>query len=117
MEWDLGVAKIFRIAITNACIKVSLASVSSLSECKTHAIESSKSIITKLIVFQKAMLDAGPEWNSNKKVVDLSKKDIRHSVSCFFMPRTKKDREAYCFFPLLLSVCLPILILAINFEL
>ena len=30
---------------------------------------------------QKAMQDAGPEWNSNKKVVELSKKDIRHSVS------------------------------------
>ena len=34
---------------------------------------------------QKAMQDAGPEWNSNKKVVDLSKKDIRHSVSHRFL--------------------------------
>ncbi|KAL8573039.1 hypothetical protein ACOMHN_010469 [Nucella lapillus] len=26
------------------------------------------------------MQDAGPEWSSNKKVVELSPKDIRHSV-------------------------------------
>ncbi|KAL8573045.1 hypothetical protein ACOMHN_010475 [Nucella lapillus] len=32
------------------------------------------------IYFKKAMQDAGPEWSSNKKVVELSPKDIRHSV-------------------------------------
>ncbi|KAL8625360.1 hypothetical protein ACOMHN_044503 [Nucella lapillus] len=32
------------------------------------------------IYFKKAMQDAGPEWSSNKKVVELSRKDIRHSV-------------------------------------
>ncbi|KAK7495124.1 hypothetical protein BaRGS_00013534 [Batillaria attramentaria] len=32
------------------------------------------------IYFKKAVMEAGPEWASNKKLVDLSKKDVRHSV-------------------------------------
>ncbi len=38
----------------------------------------------KLFVFQKAIMDTGSEWAQNKKVVDLSKKDIRSAVSCLF---------------------------------
>ena len=30
---------------------------------------------------QKAIQESDTEWSQNKKVVDLSKKDIRHSVS------------------------------------
>lgn len=26
-------------------------------------------------------MEAGPEWSNNKKLVDLSKKDIQHAVS------------------------------------
>ncbi|XP_071112759.1 CWF19-like protein 2 [Haliotis cracherodii] len=32
------------------------------------------------IYFKKAIQDAGPEWSNNKKLVDLSYKDIRHSI-------------------------------------
>ncbi|XP_046566167.1 CWF19-like protein 2 [Haliotis rubra] len=32
------------------------------------------------IYFKKAIQDAGPEWSNNKKLVDLSCKDIRHSI-------------------------------------
>merc|ERR1712117_646051 len=32
------------------------------------------------IYFKKAIQEVGPEWAQNKKLVDLSKKDIRHSV-------------------------------------
>lgn len=32
------------------------------------------------IYFKKAVMDAGPEWAHNKKLVDLSKKDVRRSV-------------------------------------
>ncbi|PVD27440.1 hypothetical protein C0Q70_12599 [Pomacea canaliculata] len=31
------------------------------------------------IYFKKAIMEAGPEWSNNKKLVDLSKKDIRHA--------------------------------------
>ncbi|PVD27441.1 hypothetical protein C0Q70_12600 [Pomacea canaliculata] len=32
------------------------------------------------IYFKKAIMEAGPEWSNNKKLVDLSKKDIRHAI-------------------------------------
>ena len=36
---------------------------------------------TNNLCLQKAIQEVGPEWAQNKKLVDLSKKDIRHSVS------------------------------------
>jgi len=32
------------------------------------------------IYFKKAIQEVGPEWSDNKKLVDISKKDIRHSI-------------------------------------
>ena len=33
---------------------------------------------------QKAIQDSESEWSQNKKVIDLSRKDIRHAVSLSF---------------------------------
>lgn len=33
-----------------------------------------------IVSLQKAILECETEWSTNKKLVDLSKKDIRHSV-------------------------------------
>lgn len=74
---------------------------------------------TVSVCLQKAIMECDEEWAMNKKIVDLSSKDIRHAVCSFvfsiflwfsflFVPPTFSQSCLTCFFCNLLSFIFPL---------
>lgn len=50
---------------------------------ETDKLTMAKSILFFFYIFQKAIMESETEWAHNKKLVDLSSKDVRRAVSLY----------------------------------